>query len=181
MKYRSMSLAVVAAALFSSSVVLAADAAKPAADQPAATTPKAAPADAAPAASAGKPASSESAKPATDGKKSSAKPAAQSKPNEAAKATAGASESDASKSKAKAKKPKVKPIDINNASAEELKKIPGVGDAEAERIIKSRPYPTRSHLVERNVFTLDQYYQVKDYMIAVQPDPKAAKKSTPKK
>jgi DNA uptake protein ComE-like DNA-binding protein len=172
-----MSLAVVATALFSSSVVLAADAAKPAADQPAATAPKAAPADAAPAASVGKPASAESAKPATDAKKSSAKPATQSKPNEAAKATAGASESDASKSKAKAKKPKVKPIDINNASAEELKKIPGVGDAEAERIIKARPYPTRAYLVERNVVTLEQYYAMKDYMVAVQPDPIASKSS----
>lgn len=181
MKYRSMSLAVAAAALFSSGVVLAADAAKPAADQPAATTPKAAPADAAPASSAVKPVPADAGKPAATDTKKSSTPAAQSKPAETSKTKAGSTGSDASKTKAKATKPKTKPIDINNASAEELKKIPGVGDAEAERIIKARPYPTRSHLVDRNVLTLEQYYAMKDYMIAVQPDPKASKKSTTKK
>jgi competence protein ComEA len=136
MKYRSIALILIASSLLAGGAAFAADAAKPAADQPAAAAPT------------------------TTGK-----------------SKADATKSDGSKTKAKAKKPK--PIDINNASAADLKKIPGISDAEAERIIKNRPYLTRSHLVTKDVLTLDQYYAMKDYMIAVQPDPNASKGSKP--
>lgn len=75
-------------------------------------------------------------------------------------------------SKAPAAKPaarKAKPVDINSATAEQLKTVPGIGDAEAERIIRNRPYPTRSHLADRKVLTLEQYYALKDHFVAVPP------------
>ena len=72
-----------------------------------------------------------------------------------------------SKPTAPAKKPK--PVDINSASAEQLKTVPGVDDALAEKIIKNRPYPTRTYLVTREVYAQDEYYKIKDYFIAVQP------------
>jgi competence protein ComEA len=81
-----------------------------------------------------------------------------------------------SKPTAPAKKPK--PVDINSASAEQLKTVPGVDDALAEKIIKNRPYPRRAYLVTKEVYAQDDYYKIKDYFIAV-PPPEA--KTKPKK
>lgn len=78
----------------------------------------------------------------------------------------------ATKPAAKAKKR----VDINSATAEQLKTVPGIGDAEAEKIIKGRPFPTRSHLVVREVLTSEKYYALKDEIVAIPPaEPKVAK------
>lgn len=66
-----------------------------------------------------------------------------------------------------AKKPK--PLDLNSASAEQLKSVPGVDDARAEKIVKNRPYPTRAYLVTKGVYSQDEYYTVKDYFVATPP------------
>lgn len=42
-------------------------------------------------------------------------------------------------------------VDINHASRETLKTLPGIGDAEADRIIAARPYKTKAELVTRKV------------------------------
>ena len=39
-----------------------------------------------------------------------------------------------------------KRIDINSASRAQLKTLPGIGDAEADRIIAARPYPSKAKL-----------------------------------
>ena len=78
-----------------------------------------------------------------------------------------------SKPTAQAKKPK--PVDINSASAEQLKTVPGVDDALAEKIIKNRPYPRRAYLVTKEVYAQDEYYKIKDYFVAVPPDDPKAK------
>jgi len=78
------------------------------------------------------------------------------------------------KASAPAKKPK--PVDINSASAEQLKTVPGVDDALAEKIIKNRPYPRRAYLVTKEVYAQDEYYKIKDYFVAM-PPPEAKSKA----
>lgn len=99
--------------------------------------------------------------------------AATPEPAPAAKAyTKPAAASPAGKPAAKPKKR----IDINSATAEQLKSVPGIGDAEADKIIKGRPFPTRSHLVVREILTSEKYYALKDEIVAIPPaDPKVAK------
>lgn len=71
---------------------------------------------------------------------------------------------------------KVKRVDINSASPAELKAALGVDDAMANKIVKGRPYPTRSHLVTKNVMPFEVYSALKDRMVAVQPAPTKTKK-----
>ncbi len=95
---------------------------------------------------------------AADETKSAAKPA-----------SATQSKTESTKASAQSKKPK--PVEINSASAAQLKTVPGIGDADAQRIIINRPYTTRSHLVTKNVLSYDAYLAVKDHIVVVPPDP----------
>lgn len=60
------------------------------------------------------------------------------------------------------------PVDINSASKAQLKKIPGVNDAVADKIIAGRPYLSKAHLVTRNILSGVHYAQIKDLIIARQ-------------
>jgi len=92
-------------------------------------------------------------------------------PKPAAKPSGSAQSKPApAKSGAATKKPK--PVEINSAAAVQLKTLPGIGDADAQRIIVNRPYMTRSNLVSKNVLSYDTYLAVKDYLSVVPPDPK---------
>jgi DNA uptake protein ComE-like DNA-binding protein len=77
--------------------------------------------------------------------------------------------------KAASDKP-VKLVDINSASRAELKTLPGIGDAEADRIIKGRPYLSKAELVTRNVMPEGVYVSLKKQIIAKQPSNKPATK-----
>jgi len=68
--------------------------------------------------------------------------------------------------------PRAEPVDINTASKEELKKLPGIGDAEADKIIKGRPYLSKAHLVTHNIISDIQYQQVRELIVAKQKDAK---------
>jgi DNA uptake protein ComE-like DNA-binding protein len=59
-------------------------------------------------------------------------------------------------------------IDINRATAEELKTLKGVGDARAEAIIKGRPYKRKDELVQRNILPQRVYDDIKDQIVARQ-------------
>jgi DNA uptake protein ComE-like DNA-binding protein len=96
-------------------------------------------------------------------------------PKPAAK-PAGAASSKAAPAKSGSEKKKPKPVEINSATAEQLKTVPGIGEADAQRIIVNRPYMTRSHLVTKNVLSYDTYLAVKDYLSVVPPDPTKAGK-----
>ena len=60
------------------------------------------------------------------------------------------------------------PLEINSAKAEELKALPGIGDAYSEKIIKGRPYKRKDDLVQRKIIPAATYDKVKDQIVAKQ-------------
>lgn len=106
--------------------------------------------------------------------------AADPQPQKAAPAKASASAAKASTAKAAPAKNKaparaVVLVDINSASKEELKKLPHVGDAEADRIIAGRPYLTKAHLQTHKVLSPGQYRELRELVVARQKDAKFGK------
>ena len=59
-------------------------------------------------------------------------------------------------------------LDINSATTEELKALPGIGDAYAEKIIKGRPYGGKDELVKKQILPRATYEQIKYKIIAKQ-------------
>jgi competence protein ComEA len=71
--------------------------------------------------------------------------------------------------------PPTKLVDINSASKAELKALPGIGDAEADRIIAARPYPSKTKLVVDKVLSEAAYSALSGRIVAEQPIPPKAK------
>lgn len=57
-------------------------------------------------------------------------------------------------------------MDINSASADQLKTLPGIGDAYAKRIVAGRPYTAKNQLVARGVIPQATYDKVQTLIIA---------------
>ena len=62
-------------------------------------------------------------------------------------------------------------IDINSASRAQLKTLPGIGDAEADKIIAARPYLSKADLVSKKVLGAGPYVSIKRQIIAIQTTP----------
>ena len=64
---------------------------------------------------------------------------------------------------------KIKPVDINSASEKQLMKLPGIGEADAKRIIANRPYASKVWLVTNKVIGEGPYSNIKHRIEAKQP------------
>jgi competence protein ComEA len=60
-------------------------------------------------------------------------------------------------------------VDINTATAAQLKALSGVSDSDSAKIIQSRPYSDKGQLVTKKVVSEATYDRIKDHIVARQP------------
>ena len=60
---------------------------------------------------------------------------------------------------------KLKLVDINSAKKEELKKLPGISDADADKIIAGRPFGSKAWLVTKKIIPMETYQAISGLII----------------
>ena len=62
--------------------------------------------------------------------------------------------------------PQGDPLDINTATRDQLKALPGIGDAYADRIIKGRPYIAKNQLTQKGILPQNTYTRIQNLILA---------------
>ncbi len=60
-------------------------------------------------------------------------------------------------------------VDINTASVDQLKALPGIGDVYAKKIIAGRPYSSKSQLTSKGILPQAVYNKIKGQIVANHP------------